>query len=164
MSFVETALAVASTAASVIGSLQQGQSAKAAANYNARVAENNAIAARQAAAAEAARERDRALRLTGAQRAAYAKGGVTMSGSALDVIGDTAAQAELDALTILYGGEARARAAEADAAGQRYAGRQAQSASYAGAGSALLTGASRIYKTTLPRKTTLQPDPFENVG
>ena len=144
---IETALSAIGTVASVVGSFSQGQSAKAASRYNAQIAENNAIAARQAAAAEAARERDRTMRLLGAQRAAYGKGGVQMSGSALDVAGDTAAQAELDALTILYGGEARARASEADAASQRFQGNAAARASYFQAGSSLLTGGSRIYRT-----------------
>ena len=143
----ETILSAVGFVVSAVDSIQRGQSAKAAANYNARIAENNAIAARQAAAAEASRERDRAMRLLGAQRAAYGKGGVQMSGSALDVAGDTAAQAELDALTILYGGEARARASEADAAAQRFQGNAASRASYSQAGSSLLTGGSRIYRS-----------------
>lgn len=145
---IETALAAASTVFGVGGAIQQGISAGRTANYNARLAENNAMAARTAAAAEAERERVRALRLTGTQRAGYGKAGVQLSGSALDVIGDTAAQSELDALTILYGGESRARAAEADAAGQRFMGSAARGGALTQAGSSLLTGGSKIYRAT----------------
>jgi hypothetical protein len=47
-------------------------------------------------------------RLRGEQRAQYSKAGVTMSGSALDVLADTTMQGERDALAIRYGAEIKA--------------------------------------------------------
>ena len=138
------AAAVTSAVIGAGGALAQGQAQSQAASYNARIAENSAANARAAAAVEAERERRRAFQITGAQSAAYAKGGVTASGSALDVIGDTAAQAEYDALLVTYGGEMKAANAQGEAGAQRFMGDAATRSSYFSAGSSILTGASRL--------------------
>ncbi len=54
---------------------------------------------------EAERHRDKIRRLKATQRASYAKSGVTMEGSPLEVLADTQAQADLDEMIIRHGGK-----------------------------------------------------------
>lgn len=95
-------------AVAVAGSIQQSQQAKAAAKYNQQVAENNAIAARSKAAADAAAQNRQARMKLGAMRANYGASGITMEGSPIEVMAQSAAMAELDRQNILYGGEINA--------------------------------------------------------
>jgi len=139
---IAAAAAVASAVVGTVGAISTGISQGRAARYNAQVAENNAQAARQAAAFEADAERRRQIRLFGAQRAAYGKAGVTMEGTPLDVVGDTAAEAELDLLAIRYQGELGYNRGQSEASLQRYAGRSARMSSYYDAGSSILKGVS----------------------
>lgn len=117
---VAIASAVASTAVGVVGAIAQGKAQSDAANYNAKVAENNAIAARQqqelnrqqsleearVAADQGARQAERVRR---SNRAAMASSlnnlmatGVTTSGSALDVLTDSSVVMETEALDAEY--------------------------------------------------------------
>jgi hypothetical protein len=99
--------AVAGTAVSAVGAYSQGQAQKASAEFNAKVAQNNAQAATQQAGAEAQMIRQRGERLRGAQAAALAKAGVS-GGSAGDVVYDSATQNELEALMTQYRGHVEA--------------------------------------------------------
>jgi hypothetical protein len=110
---------------SIAAGVQQQQTAKA-----------DAKEATQVAAYDEAQSRDRAKRLLGAQRAAYAKAGVDMSGTPLDVTADTAAQQEIDALAIRWGGQQRA-------AGFRAQGQQSLIEGVSSAGSSILSGATK---------------------
>ncbi len=113
---------VVSAAASIGGGVMQYQQAQA-----------NARTARREAAFEEDRAREQARRLLAAQRVGYAKAGVTPEGSPLEVAADTAAQQEIDALAIRWGGRQRAEAF-------RSAGTSALVGGLGGAGGALLTG------------------------
>ena len=100
--------AVASTAIAGYGQYQAGQAAKQAGEYNAAVARNNQIIAeRQAEDAikrgdiAADEQRRKTARIGAAQRVGFGSSGLAIdSGSSLDILGDTAAFGELDALTI----------------------------------------------------------------
>lgn len=134
---------IAGAAMSAIGQIQQGNAAKQAASFNAAIASNNAIASRQKATADAARqERESRLR-AGAVGAARGASGGTAAGSALDLMESNAAQEELDRLTILHGGDLQAAGFESDAAVQRMRGSAAQKAGRLGAASTLLIGGAR---------------------
>lgn len=139
------AASLAGTAVSAVGAVQQGKAAKASADYNAAVAHNQAIAARQKAEFDAERERERVQRLLGAQRAGFAKGGVEIEGTPLLVMEDAAEQGELDVQAILYGGDIQSDNYQAEAGLRRMEGAQAKKAGMFGAGSTLLTGASSTY-------------------
>jgi hypothetical protein len=147
----------ASAAVSAIGAIQQGKAQKAAADYNAAISIQNAQIARADAAAMAQQQdRENYLRL-GAIRAAQGKsGGVANEGSVLDVLGDTAAQGELEKQNILYQGEQRARGFTNTAALDTFSGKQAQRSSYMKAGSELLGGAanaaSAYYRLNPPKR------------
>ncbi len=130
-------LSIGGAAVSAIGAIQQGNAAQAASNYNAaRMEQNAAIEREQANQREEAKRRETRL-LLGAQRAAFAQSGGGMGGSAADVMQQSAINAELDALTLRYEGEMRARGMESEAAAERFSNRQSQQ-------SGLLTGAASV--------------------
>lgn len=138
----------ASAAVSAISAIRQGQAAKASADYNATINTQNAQISRQEAI-DQARQQDREnyLRL-GAIRAGQGhSGGTGDAGSVLDVLGDTAAQGELERQNIIYRGELKARGFTNTASLDTASGENAQSASYMKAGSELLGGAADAYTT-----------------
>lgn len=131
-------LMVAGTAMSVLGQLQQAQTARAVGRYNQQLSERNAAIARDQTAAEIIRQQRTARRVQGAARAAYGASGVTMEGSPLDVLEDNATQAELDTLTLRYRGELRAQGYEQEGAMARFRGdQQARAGRMAAAGTLL---------------------------
>lgn len=85
-----------------------GQAQQNAANYNAAVANNNAIAAQQAAAANAQQQ----ARINSARQAKLESGllasGVTMEGTPLLLVTEEAAQNELERQKILHQGQVQA--------------------------------------------------------
>jgi hypothetical protein len=85
------------------GAQQQAAAARAAGEYNRQVGEINAQTATQQAAADAARQRDKVRRISGAQEAAISRAGGSLD-YAGDVLFDTAVQGELDALNMEYKG------------------------------------------------------------
>ena len=135
----------ASAAVLAVSAIRQGNAAEAAANFNAQVAEQNAAASREQAAARAKQvDRENYLRL-GAIRANQGKSGGTMAGSALDVLGDAAAQGELERQNVVYQGEMAARGYANTAALDRASGENAATSGYMRAGSELLSGGSGAY-------------------
>lgn len=136
-------LQAAGTAFSVIGALNQGRAASDAANYNAAVASRNAVVAQQQAAADAERQRRENVLRQGQIRAGYGASGVTLEGSPLDVLENSAAMGELDRQTILYKGRLRSMGSEETAALDVMQGENAITQSYLRAGSELFTGASK---------------------
>lgn len=134
---------VASSAISAVGAIQQGSAQKAAADYNAAVARNNAIAARQQASAEAERQ-ERQMRLRrGANIAKAAASGVALEGSVLDLFEDNAIEEEIDRLSIFYQGEINANNFEANATLDDMRGQAAKQASYFSAAGTLLGGTAK---------------------
>lgn len=137
------AVAVVASTVSAYAAYQQGQTQKAIGKYNAKVAENAAIAQRQAAAIAAENERDKARLIMGAQRAGIGAAGVLPSeGTPLLVQTDTAEKAALNEARIRYSGEVGARVQEAEAIIQGYTARRAEQMGYVNAGANLLQGAS----------------------
>jgi phage repressor protein C with HTH and peptisase S24 domain len=124
-------VAIASAALGAVSQINAGKAAKRAA------------AAGAAQERKLARERERiswreSTMMLGRQRAVTAAQGTTMEGSPLMVLEDATAEAELEALHIRQGGQARAGALIKQ-------GSNAQSAGYMNAGSTLLGGVSRAF-------------------
>ena len=139
-------LMVAGSVMSAIGSLQQGQAAKQASEYNATIATQNAAIARQNAADKAHQaDRETYLRLGSIRANQGAAGGAAGEGSVLDVIGDVAAQSELEHQQIVYQGELQARGYQNTATLETYSANTKQSSSYWKAGSELLSGGYNYY-------------------
>lgn len=115
--------AAASTAMGVVSGVQQANAAKAQMNYqadvnkrNAKIAQANADMKRQEGIEESRLQKIRNLQKVGAQQAAMAANGIDVSsGTALDVVEDTAAMGELDALTTRYNAETQAQTYERQA-------------------------------------------------
>ena len=152
------AVGVSAVAAGASIGLQQAAAADQA-SYQEAVARNNEIIAERKAEdararGEAAERRQRleTQQLIGRQRAAAAGAGLVVDeGSALDLVADTAAAGELDALTIRTNAEREALGFEAQAvefqgeqAFRSAEGRNAQVAGAVAIGGTVLTGASRV--------------------
>lgn len=143
-----TWVVIGSAALSAAGALSQAASARSAAKYNAAVADRNATVSRQQAAVNEQAQRQEAYRAMGRIRAGYGDAGVTRAGSALDVLEDSAANAELDALNIRYKGELAALGYRDEAGLQRSRASSAMTGGVFKAGSALLSGAGTYYGMT----------------
>jgi hypothetical protein len=158
MAMLALPLLIGSTAMSAVGSIMQGnaqasqyEAQAAAANYNAGLARQEA----QAVGAQTAREEERVRRAgrsaVAEQYTATAQSGVApQSGSAALSINEAATMAELDALNVRYRGGMQARGLRNEASLQdfsastkRSAAKSAQTAGYIGAGTAILSGASK---------------------
>lgn len=138
---------VAGMALSAYGAIQQGNAQKAAAQYNAALNERNATVATQQATAEANRIRVAASRAQGAMMAAFGASGLSIDGSAIDALGDSAAQAQLDIETVKYRGKLEAMGYHSSAELDRMQGKTAQEQSQLRAASEILTGIGRAGAT-----------------
>lgn len=129
-----------------LGTITQGREAKAQADYQAQVAAANADEAQASSQRDAAEQYRRGRILESKQRAAIAAGGgSTADPSVLDIMGDTASAADLNARTEIYKGENQARGYDSMAAVDRAQGKSAMSAAYLGAAGDLFSGASSLY-------------------
>jgi len=153
------ALAVAGTAVSVSGNIQQGKAAKAKADFQSQVAKNNAIVAQRNAddarqrGRIAAGERDLKTRQQiGRQRVSLAASGQEVdTGSGLEITSDSAALGKLDSLRIVNNSEREAAGLEsqsanfaADASVAQATGKNAVTASRVQAFGSLVSGASSV--------------------
>lgn len=127
-----------------VGAIRGGAAEANAANYNAQVAEQNATLARQQAAEEERKSRVQSKKELGAARANYGASGITLEGSPLDSLEESAAAAELDALQIRHSGEVKARAFEGQANLERYRGKNAKTQGYLGGAASLLQGGAGV--------------------
>ena len=163
---IPVTLGHALTLVSAIGTVASGFGAQSAAEFNARAAEQDARLERERAALEEARLRRQTGKILGMQRAAFSKAGVTLEGTPLLVQEETAAEAELDALVVRFGGEIGAAREEARARAERFGGRQALTAGLFGAGRTLLTGFGKrphgkpLPKGPFPPPSTPRISPF----
>ena len=171
------AASVAGTAFSFIGQIQQGRAQEAnlryqaqLQEYNAKVAENEATLARQAAQADADTIDRRRRVFLAQQEANFAARGVTINeGSTLDVLGDAAAEFELDRQNRLHEGELGRRRnliiAEQDranAVGLRAQGRDARSSGFTAGLGSLAQGAFNVSRSA--GRTTLGGAPRGTSG
>jgi len=135
-------IAIVGTAVSAVGAISQGTSAANAANYNAKIQQNNALTAARVAAAKEEAQRRQANLALGEQSAALAQAGIGLGGSAADVQRQSRINAALDALNIRYEGQIQSQNYRADAELLKYQGGQDLTAAGLGAGTAILSGAA----------------------
>ena len=149
-------IGIASLLVSAGATLYSAQEKQKTAAYTAKLAEEAGEESKAMAALEVERHRDKIKRLKSSQKASYAKSGVKLEGSPLEVLADTQAQADLDEMIIRHGGQAESSAYGAQAMLSRMKGRSASTAGYINAGSSLLSGAYNIsssYNTKPKTKT-----------
>jgi hypothetical protein len=149
-------MALTSAAVGAVGAIQSGKQASAAAKSEANMAEYNAkmaeIQSRQAYAAAGVQEdelRRRGRIAVGNQLAASAEAGAGLNG---DLLRESVYGVEADSMAIRYEGDLKAQGLKDTAALQRSAasvaldrGKQAKTASYLNAGSAVLNSATSYY-------------------
>lgn len=105
---IETALLAAAVGTEVLGGVKEAQAADAAGDAAERSAAINArIAQKEAGFSEQQRRRE-TRRIFARQRLLAGASGLTPTGSFLDVVGDSAEQAEIAALSLRYGGTSQA--------------------------------------------------------
>lgn len=131
-------------AALALQPIVQAGAESAAENYNADIAMQNATMANNQAAEEERKNRVQSKKQLGDIRASYGSSGVNIDGSALDVLEESAANAELDSLQIKHGGQVKARAYENEANLDRFRAKNAKVAGYFGAASSVLNSGSKI--------------------
>lgn len=140
------AMAVVAAGVSAYGQYSQAQSQKAAANYNAAVATNNATASAQQAQYDVGLITDQNARAVASQRAAMASSGFDAnSGTFSDVTRDTKIQGEMNVLSRLYQGRVAATQSTSQAQLSTMQGNADMQAGYIGAGGTLLSGASSAF-------------------
>lgn len=134
-------VAVAGAATSAYGSMAAANAQKQSADFNSKVASNNALAAQQQASADAQNSLRRNARLRGSQIAAMSAAGVDDTGTGSDVIYDTKVQGQLDALTTLYKGQVEGANYRSQSELDQSQGKYAETSGYLSAGGTLLSGA-----------------------
>lgn len=132
---------VLAAAASAYATYEQGQTAKKTADYNAKIAAQQAESAQQVARAQANQQREQYRRQIAANRAATGAAGVSTDvGSPLLVEADNVVQAELNARMTEYGGQIRAQGFRSEIPLLKFQGQRAAQAGMLGAGTTLLSG------------------------
>lgn len=131
MSFLPQAMAVVGSVMQANAIRQQGKAEAAAAEFNARSAE-------QEASSKESMIRQQASRQMGTIRSQIGKSGATSAGTPLLVLAESAANAEIDALNAQYTGQRQA-------ALYRAGGQNAKSQARTMAGATLLSSASKIF-------------------
>ena len=151
-----TVLAVASLTIGVIqaqAQLEEGKQEQKAQEFNAQIAGQQADLVRKKADLGEFKARKRLKAFSSEQRALFAKSGVTLSGSPLDVIQDSAANAEFDIAIDRFNLETQARGFESEAEQRRVLGKQARRRSKLRAGITLLTSVASAGQKFAPAST-----------
>lgn len=135
-------------AVSAFSSIRQGQAAKEAGDFNARQAEQNARLTTLQGAEDERRVRAMSAKQIGETRASIGANNLTLDGSPLDILQESAQNAERDALNIRVGASRRSQILQENAAMERRQGAGAQVTGYLSAAGQLGMGyanASRRY-------------------
>lgn len=151
MAFMAAALPYIAAGVTAVSAIQSASAQASAQRYNSRVAQMNAQAAlEQGKIAEDQQHREVERRL-GQMRANYAASGVDVGvGSPLDVLGDSAAQAEQDRLNLRYNYQMRATGFSNQANLDEMAASNAQTSGYLNAAGGAMGAYSRTGGTTIP--------------
>ena len=142
-----TILVVSALGLQTVGMAGQAYSNYHWAKYSAKVSEMQAKTAKETAAYKEKRFRGRVERFKATQRVARAASGVTIEGSPMEVMLDSALQAEMDALLIRRGGEVKAIEYGERAKLFRHKAKGAIFEGVMGVGSILTQGALAMKKT-----------------
>ena len=137
-------LAAAGTAVSAIGQASAGANAQSAANLNAQEAVNSANNTLESGKIAESQQRYQDRLVLAQQRASYGASGVTLEGSPMDVMTESARQAELAALETRRNYRLQAQQILEGAQSDVISGQNAKTASEFGVASTLLTGGSRV--------------------
>lgn len=142
-------LTVVGTAVSAYGQYQQMSAQEDMAKYNAEVAKTQAEQKRRETSEKVRRQRVENDRFKNQQRAAFAKSGITSTGTPLAVMSQTAADLELAALDTAYAGESQAQALMQQSAVNRMQADAFGRAKPLAVGTTILGGANQLARMKL---------------
>lgn len=142
-------LAAAGTAVTVYGQRQQAKTAKAMGEYNAKLAENQALQAEMDATETLRRRRTTNDRILATQASRYAKAGVVEEGTPLAVLAETAGILEMENLDMSRQAGQKASYLRQEAMGSRALGANQSRAYNIQAGASLLSGVSQTSSLAL---------------
>jgi len=125
------------------GNQAAAKAAKQTAEFNAQVAENEAVILRRRKVDEEANMRDQSERIIASANVATAASGIQMSGSALQAAADSHFNTEMDALKIQYAGDIEETAKASEAALARATGRARATSLKMASYQSLLAGGSK---------------------
>ena len=125
------------------GNQAAAKAAQQTAEFNAQVAENEAIVLQRKKTAEEAALRKASERTIATQRVATAVSGIEMSGSALEALKDSYMNTQMDALNIQYAADIEQTAKASEAALARAEGRARATAYKTASYQSLLEGAEK---------------------
>lgn len=154
MGWAGVALSLVGSLAQAGGQAQAGKDARKAEEYNAGVLRANAEAVRTSNEFDLLRMKKSQKRFTGAQAASYASAGVRSEGSPLEVMIDSAAQAELDMFISKYNAQTQAQQLRNEADQRIKMGKAAQKSGQAQATGTLLSAAGSAASSYGKYKTT----------
>ena len=155
---VTIGLMAVSTAMSAVGAIREGNAENAAARARAQATEQQAQGVRNRAQFEIAQERRAQRKALGQQVAQLGSQGTALTGQPIDLLAENAKQAELALQAIRFESEITARNQENQAALTRFGGRQARRDGVFKAGTALLSGATRIAQNPRPNDNGDEPN------
>jgi len=127
-----------------VGSIQKGNAANQASQFNAGVMENNANFASQQGAENQRRIRRSNAQFQGTQTASIGASGLQLSGSALNVLSDSAIEGELMALDAKVSSENQAKGLRSQSSLERQRGKSARTAGFITAGSQILSAGAKL--------------------
>jgi hypothetical protein len=143
IALIAAGVSLAGTGVSAYGQVQAGKNANATAKFNAEMQNRAAHDAEVRGSLDAADKRQETRQLIARQIAALSGTGADLtSGTALDLMTESAGMGALDALRIRYNAQNQAAGLNAQADIGRFEGRAAQRAGYMNAAGTLLSGAS----------------------
>lgn len=144
---------VASTAFSIYQGIQEGEYQRDIADYNVRIAENEAKDTRNVATEKENIHRRKVASVATSQRASFGAKGVDINtGSAADLIEDTSLLGEVDALRIRETGSKQVDALGREASLIDAQGNQARSQGHVNAAGSALSGISRTTEMAVDNK------------
>lgn len=154
MGIISAIVGLVGTGMSASAQAQAGQAAKEANEFNAAIAENDALQVEQKAQWDEGIQREESRLQMGTMRARYAKSGVNLDeGSPLLIMADAAAKAEKDALATRWAADVEKVSKRNQARLFRMYGENAANAANTGAMSTVLSGIGQFGKSYYSGKT-----------
>ncbi len=141
--YASLAATAVSTGVSVYAAREQGKAAEEAGEFNARIAEREAVSNQQRTHENIRRTRTRNRRYLSRQRALIAGRGISLEGSALQILGKSASNLELEAMDQLGASDLSVNKSLSQASMSRFNGQQAKGASNFQIGKSLLSGVTK---------------------
>ncbi len=144
LAYASLAATAVGTGVAVYGQVQQAKAAEDAADFNAKIAKNEANLAHQRGIENIRRTRTRNRRYLSRQRALVAGKGISMEGTALAILGKSAGNLELGIQDAFTDTNIAVNKSISEAIQHKFQGQQAKTAGMINAGSSLLSGATKL--------------------